>query len=277
MKKKYYYFIFLLAFSTNLLFSQNNVSQSDGIGYNYLGEDHRPFMRCEQYSDKEAEDLKLSFKQVMEKATTTRQKAITAAHFLATLPYAIPFGYESHEEGYELAWKYTRKGLFLNTVVENGRLYPAWGCDVLSSGLADDFRASLNNLGDTYKVGFHCSSFIRWCLYNADAVTQNILEGSWANDFGNFPGCIKVPLKEGLEQMKPGDLMYFPVDERNGHIAMIIGIKGDLVTFAESALWGGDHEDNRNGVRWRVFNMKTTNYDTYRFKWLIRMDNIYKD
>ncbi len=40
---------------------------------------------------------------------------------------------------------------------------------------------------------------------------------------------------------------------------------------------GGDHEDNRNGVRWRVFNMKTTNYDTYRFKWLIRMDNIYKD
>mgnify|MGYP000937098672 CR=1 FL=1 len=258
-------------------FVSNKRVHSYEEGINYFGEDKRPFMVCEQYNEFEIDSLQDVFCQVMENAKTTREKAVTAANFLVTLPHVIPYAYESHCEGYELAWKYTRKGLFLKNIVENGRLYPAWGCDILSSKLPLERKETLTNLGDTYKVGFHCSSFIRWCLYNADAVTKNILEGSWANDFGKFPGSKQIPLKDGLQQIRPGDLLYFPVDERNGHIAIVIGFKNETVTFIESALWGGDHTDSRNGLRWRTFNKKTTDFETYRFKWLIQMSDVYGD
>lgn len=263
------YFVFFYLISFNLL------SQTSGI--NYVGEDNRPFMRCEQYNDYQIDSLEKAFTQVIENAKTKREKTVVAANFLVEIPHVIPYAYESHVPGYELAWKFTRKGLFLRTIVENGRLYPAWGCDILSSELPKERKETLTNLSETYKVGFHCSSFIRWCLYNADVVTRNILEGSWANDFGGFPGSKKIALKEGISQLQYGDLLYFPVDERNGHIAIIIGVKGEIVTFIESALWGGNHTDFRNGLRWRTFNKRTTNFDTYRFKWLIKMNGVYCD
>jgi len=256
-----------------ILFLAFNSYSQKAVGFNYKGEDTRPFLTCHQYSSSEVDSLEKAFEQTMLNAITVRQKAISAANFLATLKYAIPFAYESHIEGYDLVWKYTRKGLFLRDIVEDRRIYPAWGCEVTTPL---DQKGKMKNLGDTYKVGFHCSSFVRWCLYNADAVTQNILEGTWANDFGKFPGSTAIKLPDGLQQIKPGDLMYFWVDKKNGHIAIVIGVDGDVVTFAESANWG-DHKDPRNGVRWRTFNKKTTDYKTYRFKYLIKMDNVYKD
>lgn len=244
-----------------------------GVGINYKGEDKRPFMIGHQYSAKQIDSLDKAFADVMRKATTKRDKVVAAADFLATLPYAIPFSYESHREGYELAWKYTRKGLFLKEIVENGRTYPSWGCEMPT---VPEQLLKSRNIGSTFQVGFHCSSFVRWCLYNADAVTLNILEGSWANDFGHFPGADPVRLKDGLDQVRPGDLLYFWVDEQNGHVAVVLGIDGDTVTFAESANWG-THQDPRNGVRWRTFDKKATDFNKYRFKYLIKMAGVYKD
>lgn len=272
-------FFICLSAMNEFVYSQNRVvnSNRNNFGFNYDEEDNRPFMRCGQYSDIEIDSLEKAFEVALDAASTKREKTVVAANFLATLPYAIPYAYESDKEGYELAWKYTRKGLFLRNVVENGRLYNAWGCDILSKGLPKERVETLKNLGDTFKVGFHCSSFIRWCLYNGDAATQNILEGSWANDFGHFPGSDKLALKDNLDKIIPGDLLYFPVDEKNGHIAIVIGVKNGVVTFVEDALWGNDHLDSRNGVRWRTFDINSTDFNKYRFKWLIKMDNVYKD
>ena len=230
-------------------------------------------MRCDQYSESEIDSLERKFEDVMSKALTKREKVINSANFLVNLSHVIPYAHETYDKGYELAWKYTRKGLFLRSIVENGYLYPAWGCEILTP---KELIGSVKDLGETYRVGFHCSSFIRWCLYNADAVSKNILEASRANDFGNFPGTKKLVLKKSLDKIRPGDLIYFYVDENNGHIALIIGVKGDVVTFVESARWDG-HTDPRNGLRWRTFNKKTTDFDKYRFKYLIQMNEIYGD
>lgn len=269
-----YMTIAFLFFCNHLIYAfVDRTDKDEDVGFNYVGEDNRSFMRCDQYSESEIDSLERKFEDVMSKALTKREKVINSANFLVNLSHVIPYAHETYDKGYELAWKYTRKGLFLRSIVENGYLYPAWGCEILTP---KELIGSVKDLGETYRVGFHCSSFIRWCLYNADAVSKNILEASRANDFGNFPGTKKLVLKKSLDKIRPGDLIYFYVDENNGHIALIIGVKGDVVTFVESARWDG-HTDPRNGLRWRTFNKKTTDFDKYRFKYLIQMNEIYGD
>lgn len=270
-EKMLYVFVLITLFFSCSKESDKIVNDIEGkdtfIGYNYTGIDDRPFLKCGQYSDDDINKMNQALAKAIAQAPNKREKVVVAANFQVTMDHVVPYAYEPGGEAYKLVCRYSRKGLFLKNIEENGYLYPAWGCDVIKPV---DFKQDVKNLGKTYANGLHCSSFVGWCLVNGEASKAELVDKTWANDYRVFPGSKEVPLKTGRYDIKPGDLMWF-----NGHVAIVIGVKGDVVTFAESALWGGNHTDQRNGTRWRTFNRETENYDTFRFKSLIKMDGVY--
>ena len=232
------------------------------------GEDERPLMNCTKYDDEIIKAINDSLVITIHKAQTKREKVIAAAKFVVSFKTVIPYAYETAGEEYKFICRYTRKGLFLKNVVENGYTYPAWGCDAKTPQVYID---RYKNLGATFKNGLHCSSFVGWCLYNAGVADASVLDKTWANNYRTFPLSTEKNLKDALNLIQPGDLLWF-----DGHIALVIGVDGDTVLIAESAIWGSNHTDPRNGSRWRTFNKKTTNFDTFRFKSLIQMDGVYE-
>ena len=237
------------------------------IPFDINGSDNRLFLKCNSYTDQEVEILNKEFDHAIESAPTTRGKVTAAAIFMVGLNFSVPYAYEVTTPGYELVARYTRKGFFLRSFEENGYSHPAWGCNVMR---VPNSHPAVKNLSDIYANGLHCSSFVSWCLYNGGAAEASMLNKIFASQYRNFPGSTEISLAQGAMLIEPGDLLWF-----EGHVAIVIGIIKDKVIFAESAIWGNDHLDARNGTRWRIFDRKTTNYSTFRFKSLIQMERVY--
>src|SRR5690606_13282534 len=201
----------------------------------------------------------------IKQAGTKREKAVAAANFLVNITHAVPYAYETwgHSPG-----RYTEKGLFFSDMRVGNETVASWGCGVSKpSSPVDDAFIGISNLGNHYANGLHCSSFIGWCFFNAGVAGKERLNKKLADQYDSFPLCEKVSLKEAKDEIKEGDLLWFP-----GHVAMVIGVKGDMVKIAESAIWNGNHLDSDNGVRWRIFDRKKENYNSFRFKYLIKME-----
>lgn len=256
----------------------NKIEQTDAVSIDIkkyfipIGEetDTRQLMSCEEFSDELIEAFNDSLDIAIKKAPSKRDKVVTAATFMVSFCRSIPYAYEGGGDMYKLVCRYNRKGLFLKTIEENGYTYPAWGCDVEAwPGLAS---TGINNIGQRFKNGLHCSSFVAWCLFNASVANASLLDKTLADDFRIFPLSNEIVLKDAVDLIQPGDLLWF-----SGHIAIVIKVDGDTVTFAECAIWNNDHLDSRNGARWRTFSKRNTDYDTFRFKSLIQMAGVYGD
>lgn len=262
---------------------ENTVKASDNIdttndididfSFDYQkGKDTRSLLKCDSYTQIQKDSLNQLFAESINKAGNKRAKTVTAATFLVSMNYAIPYGFEwriADDPSYEFVGRYTKKGLHLTRLTDsNGTVHQPWGCLVNTHPRYP--HQTVKNLGDTYENGLNCSSFIGWCLFNADAVTDlNLLERTYADDYRTFPLSTEINLKEGVESIRPGDLLWF-----KGHIAIVIGVKNDIVIYA-SAEGGSVHPGK--GISWLTFNKKTTNFDTFAYKSLIQMNKVYGD
>lgn len=242
------------------------------FSFNYVnGKDERTLLQCESYTQEQKDSLQTAFSNALDKVNDKRGKVVTAATFLVSLKYRIPYGHEwkvSDTHEYDYVGRYTKKGLFLNAFTENGVSHKPWGCLIPTHPRYP--RETIANLGDYYENGLHCSSFVGWALYNGDAVTDvALLEKTYANGYRTFPRTTEVTLKGNADLIRPGDLIGFP-----GHIAMVIGIKGDIVVYASAE--GGSAYPGK-GLSWLTFNKKTTNFDSFSYKYFIQMNKVYGD
>src|SRR5690606_3547992 len=193
----------------------------------YSGADVRPLLACNSYTAAEKQSLDAAFVAEMARYTTKRGKTVAAAAFLTGLDYCIPYSYEwliCDDPGYELVARYTRSGLFLNNVTEDvikkcpnqpevlheNVEYPAWGCMVpmhyrfKHNYLPNNPISGLEVL-DEYENGFHCSSFLAWCFFNAGAITDvTLLDSTYANNYRVFPQTTEVDLAAGVGSIRIG-------------------------------------------------------------------------
>lgn len=235
------------------------------------GRDNRSLLQGDSYSRRQKDSLYAAFSEALATVESKRGKVVTAATFLVTLDYRIPYGFEwkitdSHD--YDYVGRYTKKGLFLDEFTESGALHKPWGALIPTHPRYP--RQNVQDLGDYYENGLHCSSFVAWALYNGEAVTDvALLEKTYANDYRTFPNTTEVTLKGNADLLRPGDLIGFP-----GHIAIVIGVKGNIVVYASAE--GGSSYPGK-GISWLTFNKRTVNYDTFSYKYFIRMNNVYRD
>lgn len=230
--------------------------------------DRRPFLPCNRFTAKQVDSVNNALATEVGRASTPREKTVAAAIFLThKFPYSIPYAYETSRDGYKYVSRFYRgPGLFLEPFDEGGHTYQPWGCEVPTpAGL----YTHVSHLEETFPNGIHCSGFTNWCLYNG-GITDIRADTTHANGYQNLPGVTKVDLASAIDELRVGDFLWF-----DGHVALIIEINGDVVKIAESALWHNDHNDRRNGVKWFMFNRKTINYSTFRFKSLLKMDGVY--
>lgn len=280
----FYIFVFgilLLACSSpHIIESQNSfeteakqtISKNDErivIPFDYLKKDRRPHLTCDTYTKVQKDSLNRAFNQYVAKAKTIRGKVVSAAIFMVNMDHCIPYAWEPTDvPGLEYVARYTKKGLFLTSIYENGNIYPAWGCDV--ERVPGRFEY-VKNLGDHYSNGLHCSSFVSWCLYNGGASSFEVLNKSFAATYKNFPNTVRVQLSKGYNDIRPGDLLGFDV-----HIAIVIGVEGDYVIYA-NAVGGGDATYQWHGVRRESFDRKKTDYNTFPYTFIVQMAGVYHD
>lgn len=230
------------------------------------GEDTRPLMGATAYGVELNKLLNDSLDRTIGGVRIKREKVVAAAKFIASLKEAVPYSYETTPNGiYKYVARYNRRGLFLSSFTENGINYIPWGQQVKTP---DKYRDRYSNLGETCANGLHCSSFVCWVLYNSGYTSDlALLDKTYADTFPTFPGATILTLKGNVDKIKAGDLLYFP-----GHIALVAQTERDDIMIIESAIWGSNHTDPRNGVRWRTFSKTKTNYDTFRFKSIVKLD-----
>lgn len=230
-------------------------------------EDVRPLLPCDIFSNDQVDSINNDLIAQIHKEATLRQKTLTAANYLINFPYSIPYAYETSRIGYEYSAVYAGSGLFLKSITDNGKVYAPWGCYLDEPTPLYD---NIKNLDGKFANGLHCSSFIRWCLYNAGIRGDIVKRETIANKFKEIPGVNTLTLETNTAKIREGDILHF-----TGHVAIVLEVRNDTVKFAESAIWNSDHKDKRNGLRWRTFNKSTTDYSTFRFKWLLDMSKIY--
>ena len=242
------------------------------FSFDYRGKDTRSLLKCDSYTQSQKDSLNRALTEAISKAKSRRAKVVTAATFLVSLDYAIPYGHEwivADDPSFEFVGRYTKKGLHLTEFTDDkGTVHKPWGCLINTHPRYP--RETIKNLGDYYENGLHCSSFVGWCLLNGSAVTSvDLLDKTYANDYRIFPTTTEVSLKTGADLIRPGDLLWF-----QGHIAIVIGVKGDIVIYASAE--GGSVYPGK-GVSWLTFNKKTTNFDTFMYKSFIQMNKVYFD
>ncbi|SES68071.1 MULTISPECIES: hypothetical protein [unclassified Prevotella] len=242
------------------------------FSFDYVNsKDSRPLMQSNSFSQQQKDSLQTAFTQEMGKVNGKRSKVVTAATFLVSLKCRVPYGHEwkvTDTHDYDYVGRYTKKGLFLNEFVENGSTHKPWGEMIPTHPRYP--RQNIKNLGDEYENGLHCSSYIGWCLFNGNAVTDvALLEKTYANDYRTFPSTKELALKGNVDLIRVGDLIGFP-----GHIAIVIGIKGDLVVYASAE--GGSAYPGK-GISWLTFNKKTIDFDKFTYKYFIQMNKVYGD
>ena len=162
-----------------------------------------------------------------------------------------------------------KKGFFLEVYDDGkGGRYRPWGCMVKVSPQFP--RNKIQGLGDEYANGLTCSRHVGWCLLNGEAVTDlDLLKRSYSKEYRDFPNTVAVNLKDNVDTIKPGDLIWF-----EGHIAIVIGVEDDTVIYSSAE--GGKKHPGR-GIRLAKFSKKNTNYDTFLYKMIIKMEKIYKE
>jgi len=231
----------------------------------------KKLLTCNKYTEEENDLLdEILSSRVEEAGLKTRAGVLAAARFI-TLEFPYKIGYFS-ENGrldhnrytnyVDGEGRYYHKGLYLHksrfsNIVKKMYGPNTWGCSIYSY-VSEGSRRN----------GFDCSGYIAWILLNGGFDPGDIGSGisnvlTDMTDLGK-----KKKLTESLnnKELKSGDLLSGPYTT-GGHIAMIMGIKGEEYYVTE-CLWGnGDY-----GVIVRTYTKETLkNY----FKWHIDMDSYY--
>lgn len=245
------------------------------IPFNYYQNDTRPLQTSESYTQIEKSLMEIEFNNRMNSVVGKRNKTVAAAIFLVGLKYSIPYAHRYAAETasyYNYVGRYTEKGLFFNKIIDaEGNVHNPWGELVQTHPKFP--RHEVQGMGDYYENGLNCSSFVSWALYNGGAVTDaKLLNRYFAVNYPKFPGAYQVSIKEGIEDIRIGDLIGF----NNAHIAMVIGVNKDNVVFA-SADGGSIQGHPSSGLRYHTFNKKTTDWDTFLYKYIVKMENVYGD
>ncbi|RNC66798.1 hypothetical protein [Proteiniphilum sp. X52] len=257
------------------------VDEQIPVPFDYRGVDNRPHLTGNSYTQEEKNELKRKFEEQMSKAKTVRGKVATAGLFLLAefdycIPYAFPIWHHTNPDvdpEYRYFGMFMEKGLFLDEIHHNGLVYKPWGASY-PSGPVRPHWPNVKNMGETVDNGFTCSQYVGWALINAGITKYGNQElySKWAGDLRVYPGSQEVSLKRGYRDIRPGDLIGF-----EGHIALVVAVVEDKYVIFGSADGGGDVNWRGHGVRWHMFNRETTNYDTFQYKFLIKMAGVYKD
>ena len=277
MKRMYLLSVGFLAFAlANCSKDNDPVTIQDAninFSFDYTKKDNRLRLGQAQYTSEEIAKAEKDFATTLANAQGARNKTVVAATFLVSMKYAIPYAHRYYMSAgsYDYVGRYTKKGIFLREIKDANGTHKPWGKLVPTHPKFD--RSQVKGLGDSYENGLNCSSFVTWALYNGgavDGIDVNTLNKYIAANYPEFPNAYTVTLKEGINNIRVGDLIGF----NKAHIAMVIGVKGDNIIYA-SAEGGSVHPGE--GLRYRYFNRKTTNFDTFAYKYIVKMEKVYKD
>ncbi|GJH41677.1 hypothetical protein RCZ04_22270 [Capnocytophaga sp. HP1101] len=243
------------------------------FSFDYTKKDSRLRLGQAQFTSEEIAEAEKAFATTLANAQGARNKTVAAATFLVSMKYAIPYAHRYYmSDGiYDYVGRYTKKGLFLNEIKDANGTHKPWGKLVPTHPKFD--RSQVKGLGDNYENGLNCSSFVTWALYNGGAVEGidvNTLNKYIAANYPEFPNAYTVTLKQGIDNIRVGDLIGF----NKAHIAMVIGVKGNHIIYA-SAEGGSVHPGE--GLRYRYFDKQTTNLDTFTYKYIVKMEKVYND
>ena len=266
--------VFLALVLTNCSKDSDSVTAQDAdinFSFDYTKKDNRLRLGQAQFTSEEIAKAEKDFATSLANAKGARNKTVAAATFLVSMKYAVPYAYEwkNSEMKQKYIARFTKKGLFLRPFKEGGVTHKPWGALVETHPRYP--RHTVKNLGDTFENGLNCSSFLGWALYNGGAVTDvALLERTYAGNYAVFPNTYSVSLKKGIDNIRVGDLIGF----NKAHIAIVIGVKGDNIIYA-SAEGGSVHPGA--GVRRISFNKKKINFDTFMYKYIVKMERVYND
>lgn len=203
---------------------------TDVIVYPKIDDGSKQEIPCGYYTQEMNEYLDEILKaKVMDKGWGTRAGAVEAARFLL-----LQFPYKLHYfmENGRLPWaegegRYHHYGLYLHLykVDKDGMAGkqvtgPApWGCWIF------------NNTSElTQRNSLDCSGFVTWAIYNGGNEIGDIGAGPSPNvlDCSDLGTNYQINY-ETLDNCRPGDLFA-----EDGHIAIMVGRKDDLIYIAES-------------------------------------------
>ena len=229
----------------------------------------KAYLKCHQYSETEASELdKVLENRINQKGYQTRAGAVEAVRFLTLMfPYRIKYFYEngrldksnSFFDYVDGEGRYYHKGLYLTDnkfkdLKATLRGPNPWGCEIY------------NDTGKGNRVnGLDCSGFITWALLNAGYDPGDV--GAGINDYNDITDIGKVVLftdNDSFNNVKVGDLVG-----RQGHIAMLIGIKDGKYYIGE-ALDAGEYDMH-------VYSYTKDELIKSHFKYFVYLDDYYKE
>ena len=233
---------------------------------------NKTILTCGLYT-KEDNDLldEILKSRIAEAGEKTRAGVVAAARFITLeFPYRLSYfsengrlttyGNTTYVDG---EGRYYHEGLYLHSsrtsnIVKSMYGPNPWGCYIYS----------VPSEGKR-KNGFDCSGFVAWVLLNGGFNPGDIGAGiSNVTDMTDLGEKKRLTTSMKNEELKVGDLLSGS-SSNGGHIAILIGIKGDKYFVAES-LWG----NYAYGVVARAYSSKSLPNNFY---WHIDMDNFYQN
>ena len=236
----------------------------------------KEILACKRYSEDEAKLLDdiLSYR-INKVGYGTRAGVVEAARFLTLdLPYKISYYFENGRVSntgkhyVDGEGRYYKKGLYLSESkykdIKATFFGPKmWGCPLKSF---EDDEVNGYIPGNKYPNGLDCSGFVTWTLLNGgfDIGDRGAGESPGSNfdltDLGDFKRITTTMVKN--DEIKVGDLFNYW-----GHIAILVGKDDNNYYIAESL----------NTWRAVVINTYPKNKVMKTFKYVVLMDNVYKD
>lgn len=209
------------------------VEVTDMIVYPKIDDGSKQEIPCGYYTQEMNEYLDAVLKaKVEDKGWGTRAGAVEAARFLLLqFPYKLHYFMENgRQPRVEGEGRYHHHGLYLHIYkVEKDGMQgkhvtgPApWGCWIYNNTSELVQRNSLD-----------CSGFVTWAIYNGGNEIDDIGAGPASHKFDcSDLGENHDITEESLDLCRPGDLFA-----EDGHIAIMVGRKDDMIYIAESNTW----------------------------------------
>lgn len=237
----------------------------------------KDFLKCGIYSEENSILLDKILEYRIEKSGyQTRAGVVAALRFLTLeFPYQLNYFFESGRLNNNTGGNYVdgegrfyHKGLYLHQnkykELVKTKYGPAiWGCPLTNWQEEAGFLP-----GVRYPNGLDCSGFITWAMFNGgfDPKDTGAGDNPWTNDDLSDLGP-HIPIT--MELLKSNTLKAGDIIATDGHIAMIGGIKDEVVYVAESTTY------------WRGVVMHPYTYSelvaTDKLTYVIRMDDYYKE
>jgi len=206
---------------------------------------NKPKLPCQMYNEEQNKLLdQILLDRIEKSGYQTRAGVVSALRFLTLeFPYRISYFFENgrlnnNTGGHYVdgEGRYYHKGLYLNSYKFNElvktRFGPSiWGCPLTNWQEEAGFVP-----GVRYPNGLDCSGFITWAMLNGgyDVGDTGAGDNPWSDEDLSDLGE-RVPIT--WDVLTNGSLKAGDIIATDGHIAMIGGIKDNIVYVAESTTY----------------------------------------